>query len=57
MIIKNKKLFLILFLQGILISVYSCDGLFPTASKDVLIPDHTRNIDGAFHKETGKEKK
>jgi hypothetical protein len=33
----------------------SCDGLFPTAPRDVLLTDHTRNLGGVMHKEDGKE--
>lgn len=54
-IIRNKNFILAAFLLGIMVTVYSCDGIFPTASRDVLLPDHTRNLKGVMHKETGKE--
>ena len=56
MLIKYKRIFITGFLLAVLATVYSCDGIFPTAPKDNLLPDHTRNIGGAFHKEEGKEK-
>jgi hypothetical protein len=57
MIFKIYKKF---FLAGILLTLlavaYSCDGIFPTAPHDNLLLDHTLNLNGAFHKQTGKEK-
>lgn len=55
-LIKYKRLFLTGFLLAVLVTVYSCDGIFPTAPKDALLPDHTRNFGGVFHKDTGKER-
>lgn len=49
---KNLIKIILLILPVIFIG---CDGIFPTASTDILLPDHTRNLGGAFHKETGKK--
>ncbi|MCX6164681.1 MAG: hypothetical protein NTU73_07440, partial [Ignavibacteriae bacterium] len=52
---KYKRIIITGFFFTLLITVYSCDGIFPTAPRDILLPDHTRNFGGVFHKETGKE--
>ncbi|MBI5404498.1 MAG: hypothetical protein HY959_14005 [Ignavibacteriae bacterium] len=50
------KIFLtILALFALAAIISSCDGIFPTAPRDALLPDHTRNLKGIMHKETGKE--
>jgi hypothetical protein len=54
-LIKYKRILIAGFLLAILLTVYSCDGIFPTAPHDNLLPDHTRNFGGVFHKETGKD--
>lgn len=53
---KYRRLIISGFLFIILVVLYSCDGIFPTAPKNTPPADHTRNIGGAFHKETGKGK-
>ena len=55
-LIKYKRILITVFLFTLLVIVYSCDGIFPTEPKNSLPPDHTRNIDGAYHREVGKEK-
>jgi hypothetical protein len=51
---RYKIIFIISFFLVIIITVYSCDGIFPTAPHDILLPDHTLNLNGVFHKDTGK---
>jgi hypothetical protein len=47
-----------IFFAGVIfiisINIYGCDGIFPTAPRDILLPDHTLNIGGVFHKNTGR---
>lgn len=34
----------------LVVSLMSCDGIFPAQSKPDVPPDHTRNISGFFHR-------
>jgi len=52
---KLKVILVILFLFTLAAVISSCDGVFPTAPRDILLPDHTRNFGGIMHKETGKK--
>lgn len=50
------KIFLaILALFTLAAIVSSCDGIFPTAPRDGLPSDHTKNNRGIMHRETGGE--
>jgi len=54
-ILKNKKILLVFIFLAAAVTIYSCDGIFPTAPRETLLPDHTRNMNGIMHKENGKE--